>query len=330
MEVVGGAKFTCCRCAKVYDKKKGNFYLARSATYKGFGYIPVCRVCVDEIFSVYMKDAPTTMDAVRQVCRKFDMHWNQEIFAAVDKVSTKFNILANYFTKLNNSTRVATRTYDESLKEEGQFWAFGRNRNKADEGFKVESNIEVDEDVILFWGPGYVNDVYRELEGRRKYWVGRYPEGYQFDIGEEAIIRQICNLELDINRDRSDGKPVDKSIATLNTLLGSLNLKPTQKKDSGEVDANTPFGVWIRRFENERPIPETDPELRDVDGIVKYILTWVYGHLAKMLNIKNAHSALYDKEIEKYRVQRPEFDDEDDETFLGDIFGDEDDETGGG
>lgn len=164
--------------------------------------------------------------------------------------------------------------------------------------------------------------MYRELEQRRQYWMSKFPEGTELDVGTEALIRQICSLELDINRDRIAGKSVDKSVNALNNLLGSANLKPNQQKADGDsAQENTPFGVWIRRWETQRPVPDPDPELEDVDGIIRYISIWFLGHLCKMLGIKNTYCRLYEEEIAKMRVDRPEYEDEDDETLFNDIFG---------
>ena len=43
-------------------------------------------------------------------------------------------------------------------------------------------------------------------------------------------------------------------------------------------------------FENEDPIPEVNPEWKDVDGIVKLFNIYFLGHLSKMLGIKNRYS----------------------------------------
>jgi hypothetical protein len=179
--------------------------------------------------------------------------------------------------------------------------------------------------VIDFWGAGFAPDFYLELERRYQDWTG----GAQVvDPSERSLYKQICILEATITRDSAQGKAIDKNVNALNTLLGSMNLKPAQKKDDGDsAIEGTPFGVWIRRWENERPVPDVDPELKDVDGIVRYIEIWFRGHLSKMLGIKNSYSKMYEEEIAKRRVEHPEYDDEDDETMFNDIF---DSEYGGG
>lgn len=106
-------------------------------------------------------------------------------------------------------------------------------------------------------------------------------------------------------------------------MLGSANLKPIQKKAADAKDSleGIPFGEWIRRWENTEPVPEPDPELQDVDGIVRYISTWFLGHLCKMLGIKNTYCQLYEDEIAKMRVDRPEFEEDDDDDLFNDVFG---------
>ena len=183
--------------------------------------------------------------------------------------------------------------------------------------------------MVAFWGSGYAPATYLELEKRFQYWKGRLPDGFEVDIGTEALLRQICSLELDINRDRAAGKPVDKTTNLLNTYIGSLNLKPSQRKDGADGNMETtPFGVWIRRWESQRPIPEPDPELKDVDGLIRYIHIWFFGHLCKMLGIQNSFCKLYEEEIAKRRVDKPEYNDEDDDVFLTDLLGEVPDKEG--
>lgn len=328
----------CTKCGKMYGSRKGNFAKCYAAQYKGTGYLHICKECVDVMYKTYLAQCNDAKQAVRQMCRKLDLYWDNALFESAYKKSTPNSVMSNYIIKTNTASHVG-KSYDDTLANEGVLWNFDNNIQYDNSPEAVEKTdtskedtdsekepIEIPEEVIDFWGTGYSSDMYLELEQRRQYWMSRFPNGTQLDIGTEALIRQICALELDINRDRLAGKPIDKNVNTLNTLLGSANLKPNQQKnDSNDAYENTPFGVWINRWEKQRPIPETDPELQDVDGIIRYITIWFLGHLCKMLNIRNTYCKLYEKEIEKLRVDHPEYDEEDDETLFNDIF-DEDGE----
>lgn len=238
-------------------------------------------------------------------------------------------MMTQYIAKINTVT-YAGKSYDDTLSEEGTLWDFAQH---TDDEFSEQNysdtvnaiyrdDINISEDVIAYWGDEYMStpEMYDKLERRKSYYTSKLPN--DIDLGTEVLIRQICILEVSIAKDSAAGRSIDKSVNSLNTLLGSLNLKPTQKRDDGDsaID-NTPFGVWIRRWENQRPIPEPDPELQDVDGIVKYISIWFLGHLCKMLGIKNTYCKLYEDELAKMRIERPEYEDEDDEAMFNDIFG---------
>jgi hypothetical protein len=315
----------CSRCGKKYSRRKGYFPVSYAILHKGIGYVPICKDCIDTMYNTYLAQCNNAKDAVRQMCRKLDLYWSESVYETVSRKSTTRTMMTQYIAKINTIT-YAGKSYDDTLSEEGTLWNFNPEPDGSseyeDSDTPQNESLETPEEIITFWGSGYSDEMYRELEQRRQYWMSKFPEGTELDVGTEALIRQICSLELDINRDRIAGKSVDKSVNALNNLLGSANLKPNQQKADGDsAQENTPFGVWIRRWETQRPVPDPDPELEDVDGIIRYISIWFLGHLCKMLGIKNTYCRLYEEEIAKMRVDRPEYEDEDDETLFNDIFG---------
>ena len=329
---VSSTSAICYRCGTMYGSKKGHFPVSYSTQHRGVGYMPICKDCISSMYNSYLSQCNDPKKAVRQMCRKLDLFWSDAIFDYAVNKSTPNTLMSKYINRINGAS-YANKSYDDSLADEGTLWNFGikyierevQVPAEQDASDELEEKIEIPEEIINFWGAGYQPEMYLELEQRRQYWMSQYPEGTELDIGTEAIIRQICALEIDINRDRIAGRPVDKSLSVLNSLLGSGNLKPAQQQNNANSSLDkTPFGVWIQKFETQRPIPEPDPELKDVDGIIRYISIWFLGHLCKMLGIKNTYSKLYEEEIAKRRVDRPEYDDEDDETFFNDIFSVED------
>lgn len=339
---VNASSSVCRKCGMAYGKLSGNFFASYSVLNKGVGYMPYCRNCVEQMYNDYLAVCKDQKVAMRQMCRKLDLYWSEKAYEAVEKKNTGRTIMAAYNTKIN-TVAYAGRSYDDTLVEEGaeassmrgEAFANPRIKQRAIvSGIEVpddyDDELDVSDDIITFWGPGYTPSMYMELEQRRSYWMSKYPAGAELDIGTEALIRQICSLEIDINKARMEGKPIDKYVNSLNTILGSANLKPVQNASSSDgSNDTTPFGVWIKRFEDGKPIPEPDPEFEDVDGVIRYFTIWVLGHLCKMLNIKNTYCKMYEDELAKMRIERPEYVDEDDETMFNDIFGDSPAEGGG-
>lgn len=311
----------CHRCGTAFGKRKGNFPVCYGESYRGVGHLHICKGCLDALYEEYYALCESKRHAVRQVCRKLDLYWNERIFNAVEAQNTNRTIMTQYLQKIN-SVNQSGKSYDTTLMEEGMMWDFGSYSAPLPERAQVSAPEKEEETIppklVAFWGPGYSAEQYKDLDTRLKYWKSRLPKGVEFDIGTETIIKQICAVEIDINTRRAANQAVDKQIASLNTLLGSANLKPVQKKQD-ELDAGingTPLGVWIYRYENQKPLPEIDDDLKDVNGIKKYVFTWM-GHLCKMLGIKNDYTKLYEDAIRKYSVEKPEYDGDDDEFWFG-------------
>lgn len=316
----------CFKCGAKYGRRKGYFPVSYAILHKGVGYIPVCKECIDDMYNMYLSQCNNAKDAVRQLCRKLDLYWSPSVYDIVSKKSTPRSTMTQYIAKIN-SVSYAGKSYDDTLSDEGTLWNFGAEPAKITEHDEPEltyddvCNVEIPEEWISFWGSGYSYDMYEELERRRSYYISKLPKNTELDIGSEVLIKQICNLEVNIAKDSAAGRSIDKSVNSLNTLLGSLNLKPAQRKnDDLETElSSTPLGVWLYRFENKRPLPDIDDNFKDKNHIKKYIFTWM-GHIGKLLNIKNAYTKLYDEEIERLRVEKPEYANEDDEDLLIDAY----------
>lgn len=317
------ADFYCCRCQKHHRKQKGNYPASQSPLYKGNGgYLTICNRCIDELFDHYKAALENEADAISRICLKFDIYWNPEIYAMLNKANTSQSRVRAYISKTNLYKYIG-KTYDDTLDEEYQREidaqeeaerlrkeAIIKSTDPTYDGNESE-NIIVDKDVIEYWGTGFTPEMYIELENRRNYWISQYPSGYTLNPGEEGILRQICNLEISINQDRAAGKPIEKSVNALNTLFGSMNMKPSQKKETEEN--YIPFGCEIARFEDEHPIIDPDDDFKDVDNIHRNVIVWFLGSLCKTMGVKNKYSEVFEEEIEKYTVERPAFDDEDDD-----------------
>ena len=325
----------CSKCGLKYGRRRGYFAPSIAELHKGVGTIHICKTCLDDLFNKYLAECEEPMGAARQVCRKLDLYWNKNIYNSIIRETSTRTVMSCYMSKAKQA-QYAGKSYDDTLREEEMLWHFMEEKQAPPEPEpQVEEESEVEEDVVnyniskktkMFWGSGYTDQMYYELEQRYKYWISEFPEGSEFDVGTKALIKQICSLELDINRDRMAGKPIDKAVNSLNTLLGSANLKPAQRKTDADVESellNTPLGVWLWKYENKRPLPEVDKDLQDVNGIKKYVFTWM-GHIAKMLGLKNTYTRLYEEEVERLRVEKPEYVDEDEETLLIDSYSEDD------
>ena len=69
------------------------------------------------------------------------------------------------------------------------------------------------------------------------------------------MFQRICSIELEIRKaqkEKRDTKDLDK---TLQDLMSSLSVKPSQSNSNALTEAKT-FGQLIQKWEEEKPIPE--------------------------------------------------------------------------
>lgn len=334
---------TVCRmCGTAYGKLSGYFYKSLAQLYKGTGYLSICKGCLDYLYDGYLAQCNSPRDAARQVCRKLDLYWDESVYNRIEKDNNSRTIMSGYVTRIN-TYKNAGKSYDDTLEKENALWNFAEQRKAMIEEIQEREAAEferlnepkeevepVDDQVKADWGPSYTDDMYRELERRKQYWVDKLSsENVDLStIGAQTVLRQIVQTEIDINKGRAAGDNVDKKVALLQSLLSDAMLKPSQSKDDGSSDLDkTPLGVWAWRYEHKRPLPEIDEEFKDVNGIRKYITIWLKGHLAKMVGLRNSYSQMYEDEIKRLSVEKIDYEDDTDDAFLADLFSEDGDDS---
>lgn len=319
---VSTQKHYCCRCGRAYSRKKGFFPVSHSPMYRGSGYLPFCVECVDEMYELYVNKLGDPKEAMRRMCMKMDLYWSESIYGMVERSSGTNSRVRNYIGK-TNIVRYIDKTFDDTIEEEA---AAGAETVRAlplvqDGEPSEEDDTPTDQAIIDFWGAGFQHDFYMELERRYKEWTGGDEKEKTLQPAERSLYKQICMQEAIIGRAAAAGDPTDKAVNTLNNLLGSMNLKPAQRKDNADLELEKmPLGVGIQKWEYSRPLPETPKEKQDIRGVIKNITTWYLGHACKMVGLKNSYCKAYESAMEELRVKRPEYDEEDDDSMLSDIF----------
>lgn len=285
--VVSSQKFYCCRCGTSYSRKKGFFPVSHSPMYRGSGFLPICNDCIEDMYDKYRQKFGDDRAAMKRMCMKMDLYWHDDIYNMVERTAGVNSRIRNYIGK-TNIIRYIDKTYDDTIAEEAELQY---EQPVVERTEPLEEEEPIDQALIDFWGVGYTSDFYYELERRYKDWTG---DREVVEPSERALYRQVCLLEALIARDSAQGKPIDKNVNALNSLLGSMNLKPAQKKNDGDADLDKmPLGVGIQKWEYSRPLPKTAKNKKDVKETIKNITTWYLGHACKMVGLRNSYCKMY-------------------------------------
>lgn len=316
---------TCIRCGEKLNVNE--FYNSHSDFFTTYMKIPFCKECInviyDEYYEKYKTEGYTNPDrkAVERVCMITDLYYSDKIFDSVQKtlagdISPDATVMSIYYrtSRLNPNTN---KKYDNSLYDK-----YNEAKSKdAIMSIYTDDDIEQDKrvrDGIELFGSGFEREDYIYLYNEYMDWTSRHECDTK---SKEELIKQICFVQLDLFKANRAGRDTKDLNRTLTTLMDAAKLQP--KQNTGDTTAqNQTLGTLIDKWENTRPIPEIDDELKDVDKIGLYLEVFFKGHLAKMLGIKNAFSRLYNKFMDRYTVTKPEYTEEEDNEALFDaVFG---------
>lgn len=321
-------KIRCLCCNKEYPIDK--FSDSQSILYRSIAKLPYCQSCVVDIYNQYVQEFTNKnykqpeQKAVQRICMAFDLFYNDKLY---QKISKDFN-----------------KAYDNSVKNTSLISLYFKNRNLAqykDDGTDYNASIFKEYDLIQdeersmvifhrtdeekeqiinkaseFFGEGFSDEDYLFLQKEYEDWTSRHEcqTKAQEEIFKDICFNRLRNLKA--LRKNEDTKDIS---AAFDRMLSSGKLQPKQNYSEATSDSQT-FGTLLKKWEETRPLPEIDPELKDVDTIGKYMDVFVRGHTCKMVGIENAYSHLYTDEMKKYTVNLPEYDSDSDSEIIFDMM----------
>ena len=312
------SKCTCFYCGKEYVDT--NYYKSNSKFYANIGKVPYCKQCIEKFYQYYFDKYTNEgcltpeKNAVKRLCAAFDIYYKEDAYnAAIDSAKKReMNITPmGAYMKMIQLSQYKGKSYDNTVSDEEKE-IFVANVSA------MSDSRNVGEATIKFFGVGFTDEDYEFLKEQYDDWVARHECKTK---AQEEVFKRICFKQLEILKATRKGEDTKNLDATFQNLLETAKLQPKQNSGDAMADNQT-FGTLIDKWENTRPIPEVDEDLRDVDKIGLYLEIFFKGHLAKMMGLKNGLSNLYSKFMKKYTVEKPEYnDDEDGEALFDAIFG---------
>lgn len=318
------ATITCLHCNQ--KLKLDNYYTSNSIFYKTYARIPYCKDCLNEIYEYYLDkytkagNAEPERKAIERVCMAIDLYYSNRIFDTAMRMLNTGQYTAGLMALyVGQSKKYQHRkdNYDTTMIEK---YEAAKEANAAVSVY-TEHDIENDERIEYaesIFGSGFEKEDYVFLYNQYTDWVARHE--CETKVQEEIFKRLSLNQLAQWKTAKAGGDTKDLD-ATFLKQLDSAKLQP--KQNSGDtISERQTLGTLIDKWENTRPIPEPSDDLKDVDGIAKYLNVFFKGHLARCLGLKNGYSQSYWDYMKKYTIEKPEYKGEDDDEALFDaVFG---------
>lgn len=331
--------YKCKSCSKWFTEaaRAKNFSKGYSPFWEGDnGYFPLCKDCVDKLFNHYKACLGSEEEALKRICLHFDVYWSPEIFNMLGNTSSSRPRFRAYMEKAN-LLKYYGKTYDDTLDEEAKLLLqdpiiVPENDQLPDDESQSETEdmntvsqveqVETDEDIKLrfgitsqdeeFWGYGRSAYDYVNLVNSYKKWTH---DNEDLTVEQQGLYKQLCIAELGISEQSLKGGKIDTLQNSMANIMSKLGISPNQTKENDIAEKNT-FGVLMGNYEKRKHIDKC----LEKNQIVQYITVYFLGHLCKMLKIKNMYARMYEEEMDRYRVERPEYANEDDEAIFESVF----------
>jgi len=297
-----------CRVCQCFKSRK-NFYEATNPIIDKNGLMSVCKDHCAEIYYMYFSIYNNLETSLRLTCQDLDVCFNQhalkETQSHIEKLLSQGKkaeaVFGYYKSKLGSTGRNNYNIESLRFKDSDNLI---NNDNIINDNINIElteSNFILTEEILRYWGKN------------RGLWEYEYLDEEMFkiktsfecpDYGMEMLMKDICFLNLDIERVRQgiEKGDISKLIETRSKLMNDAKMKPIQATGAESNDQIT-FGMLIKKLENDRPTDEPLEEWKDPDKFEKWQKVFV-GHLADMNDIENDAVKEYREIIKPYTVSR--------------------------
>ncbi len=287
-----------CNCCGT-EKPLGEFYASKSYINKHTGKLSVCKDCIFSYVSTSENEynQSNLIDILQMIDRPFKQSLLDSSIEEVNKSIMKKNVFRIYMKNLSMKEQLPLRWLDSSF-ENNEIDIVKVPQGASSTPVEIESDFVLDADIIRYWGKGYLDWEYEFLEDERIKLMSSFECP---DYGMEMIMKDICFINLDIEKIRQErksnnSKEITTLIDTRRDLMNDANMKPIQSTGAEGNDQIT-FGTLIKKWENERPVPQPLE-----DEMKEYIDTFMVGHLAKMEGLSNELTEKYDKALAKHTI----------------------------
>ncbi len=295
---IRNSEYIYCPFCGEWKGAVGNFYKSPQ-TKDGFLHY-ACKECMIDQVTDKNKDGVLVdnKDKTKALLMKMDIPFIEQLYQDMSDKVDKTGIVDRRGGTLVFPAYV---TIIKSLPQYNRLTWKDSKFADTDERIDLLTPTSIRKNTIKLFGDGFTTQQYAFLQNQYDDWRART----QIDTKpQELYLVNICMTQLQIYEAQKAGRDTSKLMDSLNKLMDAAKLQPKQNVGNSSTDGLT-FGELIEKWEQEKPIPEPEPEFKDVDGIGHYIRTWFSGHLSKALGLKNKYTAEYDEEIKKYTVEKP-------------------------
>jgi len=226
--------FYCHSCNEFHSADA--FYIDRKYA---SGFFPICKKCLLKTACDYDKKTDTytdNRDKTMHVLQMMDLPYIDSIYqSALDSAAKDYQ---------DKHRATAWQSYITMIKSLFQYKGLKWKDSEFPADYVSEDAEQINENSRILkqgkkrFGDGYSNADLVYLENQYQDWIKRYPCENK---AQEVLYENICRTQLNIDKKQKSGKDTKDDLKTLQDLMTSLQIKPSQTNSNALTEAKT-FG----------------------------------------------------------------------------------------
>lgn len=281
-----GDGYRCSCCGLRFDSQKGNFMQNRSQLYQGNnGYVTICKLCVNEMYSQYLKFFDgDDLAAMERMCQIFDMYVDEDCWNKSRKTKPGTCRFAEYSTQLSKAKKNRLTYLDtvvERLNQAETEDLAGAPKEQED----ADAEAEAEAEAKRRFGVGFSETDLATLRMQYDSWVEEY--GPPIDKRQEELYTTMCFQKLSLQKAIQSGTTnIGQLTAAYKSFIEAATTEIEERKRKAEESVDlSPIGVMIRDIENYCPAEfyKDKPLYDDSDSLMDYVKRFMFRPLKNLL-----------------------------------------------
>jgi hypothetical protein len=269
----------CRRCT--LDLAPNKFYTAIDTDLDKNGLFSICKDCISEMFNLIYSAEHSIEKTVLKLCRKLNIKFSQEAIEATkahiktleEKGKTDSPFIGIYLSKIHAVNKTTMRMESGLDLTYSEVTSITINNGNTLDNF---NELDIESEVISFWGEGYGTKEYEWLEKTLDEWKRSHKCDNK---AEETLLREIVFKQFEIEKARKAQLSTASLIKELQDIMKTANVDPAKASLANSGKAQETFSSFIKMIEENEPASyysQEDKKLfKDFDNIEYYFEKYV-------------------------------------------------------
>lgn len=249
-DLVDNTNCYCRVCMKV--KQSEVFSESFDSLLDKNGFLSVCSDCIVELYAKLIQTEFTLEKTLLRLCRALNIEYSEkaidltkDLIHRIEVKKRKPKNIFGIYTKALFLSKGGMSAKSGSKRD----WTFVEPKNLV-EIINNSDYMDNKEYYEAMWGKGKHPEEYMFLENELSEWQKTHKSDTK---AEQVLLKEICHKELEVDKARTESKPVGNLVKELQDLMKTASVDPSKANNNSLGKTQDTFSSFIKTIEENEP-----------------------------------------------------------------------------